>query len=252
VSNESPWAAVVNAAGAAGAAIASVYAVGSIVMSLRYEGFGLSGQGAVAVTPREVLLFAGARSLVIWAAVGFVITLVLRRLDEETARRFLRRIARPSGAAGLTVVVVVLVLALHVMWPLAVVLALLVLVKAAASWRGRPVLRVVAAAAAIAAVALSFEADRLRYQLDMSCVTLLEAAGGARVCGILVGQNERGIYIGVAPAAGDSAKRHALRFVPAEQVQTADSVKTPRRVIDEFAHVRRKPLVERLLGFRVQ
>jgi hypothetical protein len=73
MTKESPWAAVVNAAGAAGAAIASVYAVGSIVMSLRYEGFGLSGQEAVAVTPREVLLFAGTRSLVIWAAVGFVI-----------------------------------------------------------------------------------------------------------------------------------------------------------------------------------
>ena len=61
VASESPWAAVVNAAGAAGAAIASVYAIGSIVTSLRYEGFGLGGQEAVAVTPREVLLFAGTR-----------------------------------------------------------------------------------------------------------------------------------------------------------------------------------------------
>lgn len=252
VSKESPWAAVVNAAGAAGAAIASVYAIGSIVMSLRYEGFGLSGQEAVAVTPREVLLFAGTRSLVIWAAVGFVITLGLRRLDEDAAGRVLRWVGRPLSAAGLAVFVVALVVTLHVMWPLAVVFALLVLVKAAASWRDRPVLRVVAAAAAIAAVALAFEADRLRYQLDVTCVTLVDAGGGARPCGILVGQNDRGIYVGVAPTPGVTVQRYALLFVPAEQVATASSHKTPQHVIDEFAKARRKPIVERLLGLRVQ
>jgi hypothetical protein len=150
----------------------------------------------------------------------------------------------------------VLVVVLHVIWPLAVVVALLVLVKAAASWRERPVLRVVAAAAAIAAVALSFEADRLRYQLDIACVRLLDGNGGASAggepCGILVGQNDRGIYLGVPPPSSTPAERYKLVFVPAAQVKTSASHKTPRRVIDEFAAKRRKPVVERLLGFRVQ
>jgi hypothetical protein len=110
------------------------------------------------------------------------------------------------------------------------------------------VLRVVAAAAAIAAVALAFEADRLRYQLDVSCVELVDGARGAAPCGILVGQNDRGIYVGVPPAR---AGRYALVFVPASQVKTASSHKEPRSVIREFAQVRRRPLVERLLGFRV-
>jgi hypothetical protein len=252
MSKDSPWAAVVNAAGAAGAIIALVYAVGSIVMSLRYEGFGLSGQEAVAVTPREVLLFAGARSLVIWAAVGFAITLALRRLDDEAAGAVVRRLKRPPGLLAAAALVVVLVAVSHVVWPVAVVAALAALLKVAASWRARPVLRGVASAAAVAAIAIAFEADRLRYQLDVSCIAPAAESHVAGQCGILVGQNDRGVYVGVPPASTARAARYALVFVSAAQVASIVSHKQPRTVIDEFARRRRTPLVERLLGIKVQ
>jgi len=42
---------------------ALVYGTGGLVLSLRYDGFGLTGPQPVAYTSREVLLFHGARSL---------------------------------------------------------------------------------------------------------------------------------------------------------------------------------------------
>ena len=169
-------------------------------------------------------------------------------MTRESPWAIVHRLGRPLGIALLAALLVALILTLNVAWPLAVVLALVLLLKGAASWRGRPVLRVVAGAAAIAAVALAFEADRLRYQLDVSCVELLKASGSTSPCGILVGQNDRGIYVGVPPPRSG---RYSLVFVPAAQVKTASSQKEARWVIDEFAEVRRRPLVERLLGFRV-
>ncbi len=250
MTRDNPWAGVVNAAGAAGAAIASVYAIGAVVMSLRYEGFGISGQEAVAVTPREVLLFAGSRSLAIWTAVGLIITIGLRRLQGELAGTLVAWLRRPPGIVALSALVVALVALPHVVWPLAVVFALGLLLAGATSWHARPVLRAVAAAAAVAAVALGVEADRLRYQLVVSCVDV-DATRTPR-CGILVGQNELGTYVATPPATGARSGRYAMIFVPAARVRTASSHKEPRMVIEEFARARRRPLLDRLLGIRIQ
>ena len=92
-----PWARLIAAAGAVGAAVALVYVIGGASLSLRYEGFGLPGHQAAAQTPREVLLAAGLRTLAVWTLVGAVLVLSLRRLPDATERALAGWLRRPAG-----------------------------------------------------------------------------------------------------------------------------------------------------------
>lgn len=98
--SKSPWAPLLSAAGAAGAAIGLVYGIGGVVLSLRYDGFGLTGQQAVAYASREVLLFHGARSLFIWALLGAALVLSLRALADDTRKAIEARLRTRWGLLG--------------------------------------------------------------------------------------------------------------------------------------------------------
>lgn len=254
-----PWATLISVAGAAGAAAGIVYLAGGVVLSLRYEGLGLSGQQAVGLTPREVLLFAGARSLLLWWLVGLAVVLLLLRFVPRLGGVRVRR--APVLAVLIAAVLAGLLLLLRVWWPLATLVALTVLVVAVARWRGRPVLLFVVSAAAISLIAVSVEADRLSYKVDRVCVGLL--AGGAtaaeprasapalavgRRCGVLVGQSDRGFYVGAIARRGTSQ----LVFVPADRVAGAASTKVLIRVVPSYASARRERLVSRLLGTEIR
>jgi hypothetical protein len=258
VAERDPWATLISVAGAAGAAAGIVYLAGGVVLSLRYEGLGLSGQQAVGLTPREVLLFAGARSLLLWWLVGLAVVLLLLRFVPRLGGV---RVRRAPLLAVLIAAVLAGLLLLRVWWPLATLVALTVLVVAVARWRGRPVLLFVVSAAAISLIAVSVEADRLSYKVDRVCVGLL--AGGAtaaeprapapalavgRRCGVLVGQSDRGFYVGAIARRGTSQ----LVFVPADRVAGAASTKVLIRVEPSYASARRERLVSRLLGTEIR
>ena len=151
----------------------------------------------------------------------------------------------------------VLFLTLRVWWPLAAVVAGLAILLAAARWPDRPLARFLASAAAVALVAVAYEADRISYQLDWTCVDVAAGAetdnASERSCGILVGQTDRGYYIGQpgsssslsrAPFEPDS--RYRLVFIPVERVAGAYAEKQKARVIRDNADARREWLPARI------
>jgi hypothetical protein len=258
VAERDPWATLISVAGAAGAAVGIVYLAGGVVLSLRYEGLGLSGQQAVGLTPREVVLFAGARSLLLWWLVGLAVVLLLLRFVPRLGGV---RVRRAPVLAVLTAAALAGLLLLRVWWPLATLVALTALVVAVARWRGRPVLLFVVSAAAISLIAVSVEADRLSYKVDRVCVGLLAGAATAaeprapapalaagRRCGVLVGQSDRGFYVGAIARRGTSQ----LVFMPADRVAGAASTKVLIRVVPSYASARRERLVSRLLGTEIR
>ncbi len=254
-----PWARLIAAAGAVGAAVALVYMVGGASLSLRYEGFGLPGQQAAAQTPREVLLAAGLRTLTIWVLLGVGLVLSLRALPDATERALVERLRRPLGLLAVAVVALLLLVLLEVWWPLATYGALLAIVLASVRWKARPLPRVLASVFAVALVAVAYEADRLTYQVERTCVTVARTAGesGDRgVCGTLIGQQDRGFYVGVpleAPGGGVQAARpQRLLFVPAARVSDATSRKQLARVTEDSADSRRRRLLSRLWDVRVR
>jgi len=257
VDRSSPWAPLLSAAGAAGAAIGLVYGIGGVVLSLRYEGFGLTGQQAVAYASREILLFHGARSLFIWALLGAALVLVLRALADDTRRALEARLRTRWILLGVCALAVGLFLVLHVWWPLAGLAAVVLILLAEARWPNRPLARFLASAAAVALVAVAYEADRITYQLDWTCVDVAAATEGSpaseRSCGILIGQTDRGYYIG-QPGSSSSLtgppfepdSHYRLVFIPADQVAGSSSEKQKARVIRDHAESRREWLPSRL------
>jgi len=257
VDRGSPWTTLLSAAGAAGAAIGLVYGIGGVVLSLRYDGFGMTGQQAVAYSSREVLLFHGARSLFIWALLGAALVLSLRGLADDRRNAIKARLWTRWGLLGVCALALVLFLTLRVWWPLAAVVAGLAILLAAARWPDSPLARFLASAAAVALVAVAYEADRISYQLDWTCVDVAAGAetdkASERSCGILVGQTDRGYYIGQpgsssslsrAPFEPDS--RYRLVFIPVERVAGAYAEKQKARVIRDNADARREWLPARI------
>jgi hypothetical protein len=298
VERESPWATLISVAGAAGGAVVFVYAIGGLVLSLRYEGFGLNGQEAAALTSREFLLFSGATTLARWlliglgyAAVLFLFWLMLRAMFRAPWGAFRRVIdrtrlpgvaSRTSERAGLSAVrlgilallavTAVLVLVPHVWWlpaafaAVALVVGEQVMTRRAAdaprangpckeAGRSAPrALRlrsVVVTAAAIALVAVAYEADRLSYRLNWACVDT--AGERTHTCGILIGQNDRGLYIG-APKTPDRQRAVAYRlvFVPANRVREAFARRRTAMVTESSAEDRRQALAARLVSIDVR
>lgn len=253
----SPWTALLSAAGAAGAAIGLVYGIGGVVLSLRYDGFGLTGQQAVAYASREVLLFHGARSLFIWALLGAALVLSLRPLADDTRRAIEDRLRTRWGLIGIAALAVGLFLVLRVWWPLAGLGAVLAILLAEARWPDRPLARFLASASAVALVAVAYEADRITYQLDWTCVDVAADAEGGRAsersCGILIGQTDRGYYIGqpqssssLSDAPFEPDSRYRLVFIPADRVTGSYAEKQKARVIRDNADSRREWLPSRL------
>jgi hypothetical protein len=245
------------AAGAAGAGVALVYVIGGASLSIRYDGFGLPGNQAAAQTPREMLLAAGLRTLVVWTLVGLALVLSLMRVPDATPPALARRLRRRRGPFAAAAVALVLLLVLEVWWPLAAFAALVVIVLVAVRWRERTLARALAGVAAVTLVTVAYEADRLTYVVERTCVTRAavgDAVPRAPVCGTLVAQLDRGFYLGVPlPARGEERTRpQALVFVPADRVQEAVSSKQQVSVTTSQARARRKRLVSRLFNLRVR
>jgi hypothetical protein len=226
--------------GAAGT-VGFIYVVGAVSLSLRYDGFGLPGQQAAAQTPREVLLAAGLRTLILWALIGVAVLLALRAIPDRLTDAAHDRLREVRGLAWVAVIALVLLFTLDVWWPLAAYGAMLAVVfvegrrpRAGAAVRG------VVGALAIGAIAVAYEADRLSYKLEWTCVS------PGQTCGLLVGQQDRGFYLGTP------GLEYRLTFIPSNLVQRAESTKQLRRVIPSRGDARRKRLIERLIDIRVR
>jgi hypothetical protein len=270
VERDDLWARVIAAAGAIGAAVALVYVIGGASLSLRYEGFGLPGQQAAALTPRETLLAAGLRTLAVWAALGVALVVAIRSLPDGTVRAVAGRLRKPSGLLAVAALALALLLLLNVLWPLAAVGALVAIVLASVYWGSRPVRRILVTTLSIGLVAVAYEADRLSYYVESTCVGVARAAGpsghdagsrgsdllpGRRICGILIGQQDRGFYLGVPPKARqatEDARPFRLAFIPEARVEEAYSRRQLARVIPSRAEVRRESLLTRLWNIRVR
>jgi hypothetical protein len=229
-------------AGAVVGAVGFIYVVGALSLSLRYSAFGLPGQQAAAMTPREVLLAAGLRTLVIWVAIGAAIVLALTVRDRWLARR-IRDLMRRRWAQVAIVVLALALLFMRVLWPLAVLVGVLVTTYATVSWDGPSLKRVLVTVLALGLVTVAYEADRISYYLEWTCVETKEPAGES--CGVLVGQHDRGFYLGV-PQGGQ------LLFVPAGRVASASSRRQLARASPPARDDRRQPIVSRLVDIRVR
>jgi hypothetical protein len=257
VERADPWARLLAVAGAAGAGVALVYVIGGASLSIRYDGFGLPGNQSAAQTPREMLLAAGLRTLVVWTLVGVALVLSLMRVPDATPPALARRLRRRRGPAAAAAVAVGLLLVLEVWWPLAAFAALVVIVLVTVRWRERILARALAGVAAVTLVTVAYEADRLTYVVERTCVTRAVAGDpvpGAPVCGTLVAQLDRGFYLGVPLPAPDEERTRpqALVYIPADRVQEAVSSKQQVSVTTSQARARRERLVSRLFNLRVR
>ena len=232
-------------AGAAVGAVGLVYVVGALSLSLRYEGFGLPGQQAAAVTPREVLLAAGLRTLLVWVALGVAVALALAASGSRLARAIEHRVRTHRGparhrrdrdSAALRPRAV----------PLAAVVAILATSYATVTWPAASARRVLGTALAIGLVAVAYEASRITYYVEWTCVGVNQPVG--RACGVLVGQQDRGFYLGVP--AGPTGDR--LLFLPAARVGNASTHKLLARVDRRHSEDRRTTIVSRLTDIRVR
>jgi hypothetical protein len=118
-------------------------------------------------------------------------------------------------------------------------------------------------AAAVALVAAAYEADRITYQLDWTCVDVATGTEASqtseRSCGILVGQTDRGYYIGEPQASSSLTKapfepgsRYQLVFIPADRVAGSFAEKQKARVIRANAQSRRERLPARLADIEIR
>jgi hypothetical protein len=239
---QDPLGRLTTAAGALVGGVGFIYVVGALSLSLRYEGYGLPGQHAAALSPREVLLSAGLRTLVVWVAIGSVIAWALTWRRRRPARWIKRQLRTKKGIA-VAVLIAAALLCLRVAWPFVAYLGILATAYANATWWSRSsVKRLLVTALAIGATTVAYEADRISYIIERTCLNLTNPA--PRTCGLLVGQQDRGFYIGVRDAVGVR-----LVFVPAERVKSASTQKKHLRV---RAGYRRETVVLRLPDIRIR
>jgi hypothetical protein len=245
VAAQDPLGRLTSVAGAAVGAVGLVYVVGALSLSMRYDGFGLPGQATAAVTPREVLLAAGLRTLVVWAAIGVAIALVLAAGGRRVARAIDRWVRTPVGLAAVAAIAIALLFA-RVLWPLAALVAILVTAYATAHWEAASWRRILVTALSIGVVTVAYEADRITYYVEWTCVGVKEPGG--RACGVLVGEQDRGFYLAIT----DRPSFGHLLFVPAARVTSASTRKQLARVTGSRAKERRKTIVTRLVDIRVR
>jgi hypothetical protein len=239
---QDPLGRLTSAAGALLGGVGFIYVVGALSLSLRYEGYGLPGQHTAALSPREVLLSAGLRTLVVWVAIGSVVAWVLTWRERWLARWIKRRLRTWPGVV-VAVVIGAALLCLRVLWPFVAYLGILATAYATATWwSASSVKRLLVTALAIGATTVAYEADRISYIIERTCLNLKDS--GRRTCGLLVGQQDRGFYVGVRDALGVR-----LVFVPSARVTSASTQKEPLRV---DAGDRRKTVILRVSGVRVR
>lgn len=239
---QDPLGRLTTAAGALVGGVGFIYVVGAISLSLRYEGYGLPGQHTAAMSPREVLLTAGLRTLVVWVAIGLAIAWVLTWRERRLAR-WIKRGLRSRKGAAVAVFIGAALLCMRVAWPFVAYLAILATAYATATWwSASSVKRLLVTALAIGATTVAYEADRISYIIERTCLNVKDA--GRRTCGLLVGQQDRGFYVGVRDAAGVH-----LVFVPAARVASASTQKEPLRV---RAGHRRQTVILRLPDIRLR
>jgi hypothetical protein len=229
--------------------VALVYLVGGASLSLRYESFDLPGQHAAAQTPRETLLAAGVRTLVVWALVGVLLVVVLRAVDDKIGDRPYRFMRKPAGIVAVLAVAFLLLLVLRVWWPLATFGAVLIILFIEARPGTSQAARTLTAALAVAVVAIAYEADRLTYYVEWTCVDRLAESAqstGERTCGVLVGQQDRGFYVAVPD------EQYRLVFIPAGLVDGSESSKRKAEAVATRAHARRERLISRFGDFSVR
>jgi len=245
VAAQDPLGRLTSVAGAAVGAVGLVYVVGALSLSMRYEGFGLAGQQAAGVTPREVLLAAGLRTLVVWVALGVAVALILAAGGRRVARAIDQRLRTPVGLAVFGAIAIALLFA-RVLWPLAAFLAILVTAYATVHWDATSWRRILVTALSIGVVAVAYEADRITYYVEWTCVGLKEPGG--RACGVLVGEQDRGFYLAITdrPSAG------RLLFVPSARVTSASTRKQRARITGTRARARRETVVTRVVDIRVR
>jgi hypothetical protein len=197
------------------------------------------------VTPREVLLAAGLRTLVIWVSVGVAFALILGRGKRRIARMLRRRRRTRLGCAVVAALAIGLLFA-HVLWPLATLVGVLATTYATVTWPPASVPRVLIATLAIGLVAVAYEADRLSYYVERACVSGKDPT--ETPCGLLVGQRDTGFYLGVTERPGVAD----LLFMPTSRVVRARSHKELSRVPEPAARDRRKSIVDRIVHLRVR
>jgi hypothetical protein len=239
---QDPLGRLTTAAGALVGGVGFIYVVGAISLSLRYQGYGLAGQYTAAMTPREVLLTAGLRTLLVWVAIGAFVAWVLT-WDERRLARWTKRTLRTKWGLAVAIAIGAGLLLLRVAWPFVAYLGILATAYATATWwSASSVKRLLVTVLAIGATTVAYEADRITYIVERTCLNL--QAPGPRTCGLLVGQQDRGFYVGVRDAVGVR-----LVFVPAARVVSASTQKKRLRVI---AGDRRETVIRRLPDIRVR
>jgi hypothetical protein len=222
----------------------------------RYDGFGISAQ-AVTVTPREQLLVRGGVALVVWTILGLVLAGVLWMIgrpgstaESASAQADKQRVGGGSRAGGVVAsglvlaiaVLVLLLMFLRVWWPLFALMASMV-VLVAIRWEAGIARRFLVCALAVGMVAIAYEAGRLTFVVERTCVQVSKPQG--RTCGILIGQTDRGMYLGKIMRRGHES---ALVFIPARRVRSARTTKLATTVTPNAADTRRKQLLSRVIG----
>jgi hypothetical protein len=239
---QDPLGRLTTAAGALVGGVGFIYVVGALSLSLRYEGYGLPGQHTAAITPREVLLTAGLRTLIVWVAIGAVVAWLLAWRERRLARWLKGRLLTKEGAV-VAVLIGAALLCLRVVWPFVAYLGILATAYATATWwSASSVKRLLVTALAIGATTVAYEADRISYIIERTCLNVKDP--GRRTCGLLVGQQDRGFYVGVRDAVGVR-----LVFVPAARVASASTQKAPLRV---NADDRRRTVILRVPHIRLR
>jgi hypothetical protein len=272
VDREADWKTLATWAGIAGGAVGLVYAVGAVVLLLRYGGFQFGAQTLV-VTPREQILIRGGVALALWGAIGAaVITamrLVVRTLTALRKHRASREPRNPGSsrppakpsdtgrsrsalliavgiAAGMACVLVLLLA--HRWWILVAGLAVPSIALAVSRWHGRPALWLPLSALAIAIVAAAYEADRLSYVVEWRCVQM---SAGTENCGIDIATRSEGVYLG-QPRESGSTRASRVLFIPSSKVVSSYTETHEERVTPEQAVSRRRSLLSRLVDLQLR
>jgi len=241
-----PFNRLVNLAAAAVGAVGFVYIIGAASLSLRYDGLGLSGQVAAAMTPREVLLAAGLRTLLAWSLVGVLIAAVLNIRRRWLARAIIGLLRQWRSWVVLAVIVGALLLLSRVVWIPVAVISVLAVAYATVRWHAAPARRLGVTVLAIGVFAIAYEADRLEFYVESTCVY---REGMTKVCGRLVGQQDRGIYLAVPDKDGPAAELH---FIPATVVTRVRATKVTAEVDDAHRESRRKRIIERIPAIEIR
>jgi hypothetical protein len=166
-----------------------------------------------------------------------------------------------STAAGATAAALLaLVLVLHVWWPLVATVSVLVIAIGEVALGARPFARFLVILVAIAGIAVTFEADRLKFGADRTYVYVANAVRAAdmtgiggrtqhdivdcvqqsrRLCGVLIENNALGLYLAIATG---SAPAEHVAFIPRQSIEGLSIEKATARVIPSSEHSRRKAL----------